>query len=93
MSKFAGLGLAVDTPARMFILHPVSRRPLVNAETGEQAWIDLLSASSQAGRAHDRTVTDKQIKMRGQRLRAEDIESDFTEKLARLTKGWLLVTL
>jgi len=31
--------------------------------------------------------------MRGQRLRAEDIESDFTEKLARLTKGWLLVTL
>jgi hypothetical protein len=93
MSKFAGLGMAVDAPARVTLLHPVTRQPLRNAETGDPAWIDVISSASQIGRAHDRAVTDKQIKMRGARLRAEDIEADFTEKLAKLTRGWSLVTL
>jgi hypothetical protein len=93
MSRFAGLGMAVDAPSRLYLLHPVTRRPLVNAETDEPAWIDLVSSVGQIGRAHERAVTDKQIKMRGRRMTAEDMETDYTDKLAKLTRGWHLVTL
>jgi N-acetyl-gamma-glutamylphosphate reductase len=93
MSKFAALGMAVDATSRIFLLHPVTRQPLIKEGTEEQAWIDVVSSVSQIGRAHDRSVTDKQIKMRGRRMQAEDIEADYTEKLAKLTRGWSLVTL
>ncbi|MGE4043587.1 MAG: hypothetical protein AB7F35_01945 [Acetobacteraceae bacterium] len=92
-SKFAGLALGVDSVARMTIIHPVTRQPLRNAETGEEAWIDLLSAGSSIGRAHDRAVTDRQLRLRGQRYTAEQAEADLIEKLAKLTKAWSLVTL
>jgi hypothetical protein len=93
MSKFSGLGIGVETPSRMTILHPVSRQPLRDAESGEEAWIDLLSMNSKVGRDHDRAVTDKQLKMRNRRLSAEEFEADLTEKLAKLTRGWNLLTL
>ena len=93
MSKFSGLGLSVDSPARLIILDPTTRQPLRNAETGEEAWIEMLSASGSVARAHDRVVTDKQLKMRGRRMTAEEMDADQTEKLAKLTKAWKLVTL
>lgn len=93
MSKFSGLALGVEQPARMIILHPVTRQPLRNTETGEDAYVDILSAGSAVGRAHDRSVTDKQLRARGRRMTAEEIEADITEKIAKLTRGWSLVTL
>ena len=94
-TKFSGLGLAVDTPTRMTILHPVTRAPLAIAgvDPPEHAYIDLLSANSSTGRKHDRVVTDRLIKMRGRRPSAEEIDSDTTDKLAMLTKGWRLASL
>ncbi len=94
-AKFSGLGLAVDTPTRMTILHPVSRAPLIikGTDPEEAAWIDLLSVNSVVGRKQDRTVTDRLIKMRGRRPSADEIDSDTTDKLALLTKGWQLATL
>lgn len=93
--KFSGLGLAVDAPTRMTILHPVTRAPLIITGTDppEAASIDLLSVNSVAGRKHDRAVTDRLIKMRGRRPTAEEMDSDTTEKLATLTRGWQLATL
>lgn len=77
----------------MTILHPVTRAPLLISGTDESAWIDLLSVNSVVGRKHDRTVTDRLIKMRGRRPSADEIDSDTTDKLALLTKGWSLATL
>jgi hypothetical protein len=93
MSKFSGLSIGVDQPSKMLILHPVTRQPLRNKDTGEESWIEVLSMGSKVGREHDRSVTDKQLKMRNRRLTADEFEGDMTEKLARLTKGWSLVTL
>ena len=92
-SKFAGLALAVEAPSRLALVHPVTRQPLRNAETGEAAWIDLLSSSSGPGRAHDRGVSDRVIRMRGQRYTSEQAEADLVEKLSKLTQGWDLVAL
>ncbi len=92
MSKFAGLGLSVDAPARMTIQNPITGQPVRNAETGEEGWIDFLSASGAVGRAHDRMVTDRRIKQ-GRRIKAEEIDADTVEKIAKLTKGWSLVLL
>lgn len=92
MSKFSGLGLAVEVPSRMTILHPVTRQPLRNA-LGEETYIDLLSASSSVARAHDRVTTDARIKMGNRRISAEEIEASINERLALLTRDWSLATL
>ena len=92
MSKFSGLGLAIEVPSRMIILHPVTRYPLRNT-LGEETYIDLLSASSSVGRAHDRTMTDARIKMGNKRYSAEEFENSVNERLATLTRGWSLATL
>jgi hypothetical protein len=92
-TKFAALGMAVETPSRMVILHPVTRRPLCNAETGAEAWIELLSEASAPGRAHDRDRTDRMLKMKGRKLSPEEIETDMVDKLAAVTKAWSLFSL
>ena len=71
----------------------MTRQPLRNTETGEEAWIELLSAGRGVRRAPDRAVTDRQLRLRGQRYTAEQAEADLIEKLAKLTKAWALVTL
>ena len=90
-SKFAGLALAVDAPARMTILDPHTGQPLRDAN-GEDAWIDLLSADSAAARAQDRATIDAQIRAGGRRRSAEQMDAELTEKLAKLTTGWRLLT-
>ena len=92
-NKFAGLGVAVDAPARMTILHPTTGQPLRNAATGDAAWIDLLSADSAAARAHQREAQNRRLRARARSITAETLEADGTELLASLTKGWALVTL
>lgn len=94
MSKFSGLGVSVEAPVRMDIYNPVTRQPLRNAETGETAYIDVLSSASKEGRAHERAVTDQIIRLGNRaRLTADQIEANATEKAAKLTRGWSLVTL
>jgi acyl-CoA reductase-like NAD-dependent aldehyde dehydrogenase len=93
MSKFAGLGVAVDAPARMTILHPTTGQPLRNAATGEAAWISLLSADSAAARQHQREAQNRRLRARARSITAETLEADGTELLAVLTRDWSLVTL
>jgi hypothetical protein len=108
ISKFAGLGLAVATAARMTLLHPATGQPLrrpkrhadgqpVLDEKGgpvyEVAWIDVLSADSEAARAHEREAQNRRIRSRARRLVAEDLEAEGLELLVALTKGWSLATL
>ena len=91
MSKFAGLGLAVEQPHRVTLSHPVTRKPLTDRE-GKQAYIDILSTDSPAARAWDRKFRDRRIRMRG-RMSAEEQDANNVDLLAHLTRGWYLVDL
>lgn len=89
----AGLAVSTDKAGRMTIKDPYSRRPLVNAETEEPAWIDVLSDVSKVGAAFAREMTDKALGRRGRVTKAEELEDDLSQKAARLCVGWSLLTL
>lgn len=92
-SKFSGLELAVDQPARMTIVHPHTRQPLRDAE-GYEAYIELHSMDSGAARKHRRAVTQRRLALRGGGTATpEEIEAEGDELLAALTAGWKLVGL
>lgn len=90
--RFAGLGVAVDTPARMEIIHPATRMPLLDRD-GVPAWIDLLSLDSSKARELQRATIDQQVRSGPGRMTAAQIDHARTERLAKLTVDWHLVTL
>jgi hypothetical protein len=94
MKIIAGLsGLAVksDVPARMTVMNPYTRMPVLHAETNEPAWVDVLSESSKAGTRWLREATDKALARRGRTAKADDLDADLCAKAARLTTGWFLL--
>jgi hypothetical protein len=93
MSKFAGLGLAVDTPFIVQLQHPVSGAALRTA-SGEEATITLLSGDSQAARAHQNRTLNARLsqRVRGS-ITAEQLEAEQVELLTTLTQSWVLVDL
>ena len=93
MSKFAGLELAVEKPARMQLVHPVTRQALKDGD-GKDAFIDLFSSDSDVARDHARAVARKRLAARGRgKLTVEEIEADTVESLVVLTAAWHLVDL
>lgn len=93
MSKFSGLGLSVGASARMIIVHPVTQQPLRNRATGEAAYVDIMSADSEAGRRHQRATLNKRLSARARKISAEEIEAENVELLVALMRDWRLVTL
>lgn len=92
-SKFAGLAIEVDKPQRMPLVHPNTRQPL-RTEDGEEAFIELYSADSEAARKHNRSIQRRRLNMRGRgRITPEEVEAEGVELLAALTTGWRLVSL
>lgn len=92
-SKFAGLALETDNPARMTIRHPKTNLPLRDA-AGNEAYIDLLSSDSEAAVKAKRSVTNGRLAMRNRtKITSERLESEAAEILASLTKGWHLIAL
>lgn len=91
-SLFDTLALAVEKPSRMPILDPVTKLPLKDAETGEEAYIDLLSWDSPVAAQHRIERADRMRRL-GRDLNAAEAEDDLRELLAKLTTGWLLVGL
>lgn len=93
-SKFAGLEIAVDKPARLMLSHPVTRQPLRDSE-GHEAFIELFSVDSAVARKHQQTIQKRRLSQRGTRIRItpEELESESVELLSALTTGWYLVTL
>lgn len=92
-SKFAGLGIEVDKPQRMPLVHPNTRQPL-RTKDGEEAFIEIYSADSEAARKHNRSIQRRRLNMRGRgRITPEELEAEGVELLAALTTGWRLVTL
>ena len=94
MSKFSALSLDVEKPARMIVVHPVSRQPLRSVDGKIEAFIDIFSADSEAARKHQRNVSRRRLAMRGRgRVTPEEMEADSVELLAAVTAGWSLLSL
>lgn len=91
--QLAGLMVAVDPPSRMTVINPYSRMPLRSHDSEAVAYVDVLSETSQVGRAYQRDHTDQIMQRRNRVAKAEDLEQWFADKAARLTAGWLLMTL
>lgn len=93
MSKFGGLAANVTAPSRMTIIYPVTGKPIVD-ENGKQAYIDLMSQDSAAGRqlAKDRAAEQvKRLSRSGLGGEIDDVVDEQVETLAALTTGWYLV--
>lgn len=86
-----GLRINTDVTAKMLILHPITKKPVVD-NAGIAAVIELLPFESSAGRALDRKHQDESIKRNRPNTRDEN-EAAFIEKLASITKNWYLVDL
>lgn len=93
MSRFSGLGIRAETPARMVVRHPVTGRPLVNAATGEEAFILLLSGDSQAAKQARHKIQQERIDNRVRKITLADAEEENTRVMAALVRGWSLATL
>jgi hypothetical protein len=95
LSGLDGLKIRADTPARMEVINPFTKMPLIRLDSDEQdsAWVDVLSDTSSVGSVVLREQTDKIFQRRGRVIRADDVEKDLVEKAARLTVGWSLLTL
>lgn len=98
MSRFAGLGLAVEQTARMTITSPVTGMPLRlkgadGKDTEETAWIELLSLDSETARRHQRAAQDRRLGQRARKLKAEELDAEGLEQLVALTKDWRLADL
>ncbi len=90
MSKFASLALATERASRCLLKHPVTHRPLVDAE-GRQAYIDLLSFDSAPVHAAELDIGRTRIEVG--KLSIEDLNEETPTKLAAATVGWFLVDL
>lgn len=93
-SKFASLGLEVDKPARMILVHPTNRQPLRDAK-GKDAYIELYSSDSDIARRHQQAIQRRRLAQRGRTIRItpEELEAEAVEFLASLTAAWHLVGL
>lgn len=94
MSKFGSLSAPADQPFRVVLIDPATEAPLKDTE-GQEAFIDVLSSQSDAGRKYDRertqVITRRAMKSRsGVQVDDDQFEANVT-KLARLTKAWRLV--
>lgn len=90
-SKFESIALPVEQPARLTILDPKRRAPLVDAK-GEPAWIELYSSDSAISRRHRRALQQRSLNTRGRsKVTPEEIEEDALDLLAALTSGWRLL--
>lgn len=94
--KFDGLGLAVETPAKALLTHPINQTALVDAD-GKQAYVEILSYDSREAQQLAQAATNRRIKVRGGagtvRLTAEELEQERVDVLAALTRGWYLLSL
>lgn len=92
MSKFAGLGLAVDKPFTVALSHPVTGARLRTADGDVEASVSILSLDSAVAQQHQRDVLDARLGMRG-RPSAAQVEAETVDLLSKLTQGWTLVDL
>lgn len=83
---FERMEVPVDVPARVHLVHPVTRKPL-------GGWLSVYSLESPVAQAFQREIIDRRLRDRTRVATAEIIESETSEMLARITVDWHLVGL
>lgn len=83
---FESLEIPVDQPARVNLVHPVSKKPL-------GAWISVYSIESPVAQAFQREIIDRRLREKVRTVSAETVELETSEMLARLTVDWSLADL
>jgi hypothetical protein len=92
MSVFSALKLPSETPAKMEIRHPTTDQVLLDAKTGEPAYLLLLSQDSAVAKKVDTENLNRRLLSRA-KYGAEQMEEESLAKMVKLTKGWHLVDL
>lgn len=90
------LGVEVETPVRMPLLHPETSLPLVDAESGEPAYFDVLNPNSPTVQAEEKArarARGKPPTNETQDQKDAREEKAFFERLSTMIRGWNLVTL
>jgi hypothetical protein len=90
MSKFGAMALAVDQPARLYLLHPKTGRRITDADGNDPAWIDVYSSDSLAMQDIQRRLLDKRRAAKGALPTPEETDAEAAEICAALTAGWNL---
>jgi hypothetical protein len=94
MSKFGSLAARVSETFHVELIDPVTQEA-IRDQAGNAAFIEVLSADSEEGRAFDReraVVFRKQAaRTRSAALETIDQFEENIAKCARLTRGWHLV--
>lgn len=90
MSALDSLAAAADTPRKLVLLHPKTRRPMVLNDTEEVAHIMVLGQDGIAAQKMRLEHTEAAIGRTGP-LTAQELYDRTTNSLAALTTGWLLV--
>jgi hypothetical protein len=90
------LGVEVEKPIRMPLLHPETQLPLVDAESGEPAYFDVLNPNSPQIQAEEKArsrARGKPPTNETQDQKDAREEKAFFERLSTMIRGWNLVTL
>lgn len=90
MTKFASLALAVDLPARLYLVHPGTKQHITDPAGQDPAWIDLYSADSLQAQQARRVMLDRRGQMKGRALTPEEMDAEAAEFLGAVTAGWHL---
>lgn len=90
---FEGMALAVERPARVELVHPVTGEVLINKATGEPAYIDMYSGDSEVAKKWTRESTTRRLQRRNNKIDGDFVEDNAVSLLTALTAGWSLCTL
>lgn len=90
---FEGMALAVERPARVELVHPVTGETLINKATGEPAYIDMYSGDSEVAKKWTRESTTRRLQRRNNKIDGDFVEDNAVSLLTALTSGWSLCTL
>lgn len=90
MIDFSQISISVEKPARVLLVHPGTRAPLICAD-GEQAYIDVVSEDSDRAQAAQRETYDRRVKVgKPSTSPAEDLEQTEISSIVASTTGWKL---
>lgn len=94
--KFGALKLPSETPAKLFVAHPITGMPLkgLDAEGNEvSSFLECLSLDSRVAKDFDRDVLDRRLTKKA-RPTGADIDTENLHKAAKLissTGKWCLI--
>jgi hypothetical protein len=86
---FADFALPSEATAKCFIVHPITKTKLTDAD-GNECWIELHGWNSKAAQAY-RFEREDELRRLGRDLTSEELYDGLGAMIARLTIAWQLI--